>query len=107
MRQERCRDSGEGRRLPPPRSVRPTPCRARGLIAVEQRPQRGAPNLVNIVRIICADWLDWLKGRRGCKKVRLTGNRFSEEGKKEGWSRALRPVLEGFQRSEHPPPRRY
>ena len=77
-----------------------------GLIAVEQRPQRGAPNLVNIVRIICADWLDWLKGRRGCKKVRLTGNRFSEEGKKEGWSRALRPVLEGFQRAEHPPPRR-
>lgn len=55
-----------------------------GLIAVEERPQRGAPNLVNIVRIICADWLDWLKGRRGCKKVRPTDNRFSLKREIEG-----------------------
>ena len=78
-----------------------------GLIAVEHRPQRGAPHLVSIVRIICADWLAWLKGRRGCKKVRPTTNRLSLKREIEGWSQALRPVLEGLQGAEHPPPRRY
>jgi hypothetical protein len=80
-----------------------------GLVVVEERRQHGAPNLVNIVRIICDDWLSWLKGRRGnrgCRKVRSTTNRFSVKREKAGWSRALRPVLEGFQGPEHPPPRR-
>ena len=78
-----------------------------GLIAVEHRPQRGAPNLVNIVRIVCADWLAWLNGGRGCRKMRRTPIRFSLKREIEGWSQALRPVLEGFQGAEHPPPRRY
>jgi len=80
-----------------------------GLLTVEERRQHGSPNLLNIVRIICADWLDWLKGRRrnrGCKKMHSTTNRFSVKREEEGWSHALRPVLEVFQGSEHPPPRR-
>lgn len=72
-----------------------------GLLTVELRPQRGLPNLVNIVRIICADWLTWLKGRRGCKNLRLTTKKISTKGYTEGWSRSLRPVL-GL---EHPPPK--
>lgn len=76
-----------------------------GLLTVQERPQRGLPNLVNIVRIVCADWLAWLKRGRGCKKLRLTANRFSREKKGEGWSRSLRPDIGVFLGFQHPPPR--
>jgi len=79
---------------------------AEGLIAVQERPQHGAPNLVNIVQIICADWLAWLKGRRGCRKVRSTTNSYSVKEKKSALRGVLRPVLEGFQGEPEPPPRR-
>lgn len=72
-----------------------------GLLTVQERPQRGLPNLVNIVRIVCADWLAWLTRKIGCKVLRPTGKRFSTESKGEGWSRSFRPVR-GF---EHPPPK--
>jgi len=63
-----------------------------GLLTVEERRQRGRPNLVNIVRIICADWLDWLKGmreKRGCKKVRSTSNRFPRK-----WSERISATIQ-------------
>lgn len=72
-----------------------------GLLTVQERRQKGLPNLFNIVRIICADWLLWLKGRRGCKNLRLTTKKVSMKEYGEGWSRSLRPTL-GF---EHPPPK--
>jgi hypothetical protein len=76
-----------------------------GLLTVEERPQRGLPNLVNIVRIVCADWLTWLKGIRGCKNLRLTTKRFSRQNEGEGWSRSFRPVLGVSLGFEHPPPK--
>lgn len=78
---------------------------AEGLIAVQERPQHGAPNLVNIVRIICADWLAWLKGKRGCRKMRRTANSYSRKEKKGGLRGVLAPILEGVQGREEPPPR--
>lgn len=78
-----------------------------GMLTVQERPQRGLPNLVNIVRIVCADWLIWLKQMRGCKNLRLTTKRFSEEIASEGWSRPLRPVLGVSLGFEHPPPKGY
>lgn len=76
-----------------------------GLLTVQGRPQRGLPNLVNIVRIVCADWLAWVKRMGGCKNLRLTQQKVSISGRVEGWSRSLRPtqgVILGF---EHPPPK--
>jgi len=78
---------------------------AEGLIEVEERRRHGAPNLANIVRIICADWLAWLKGRRGCKKVRLTTNSYPRKEKKGALRGVLAPILKGVQGGEDPPPR--
>jgi len=78
---------------------------AEGLIAVQERPQHGAPNLVNIVQIICADWLAWLRGKRGCRKVRSTAISYSGKEKKGALRRVLEPILEGVQGGEDPPPR--
>jgi len=79
---------------------------AEGLIEVQERRQHGAPNLANIVRIICVDWLAWLKGRRGCKKVRSTANSYPIKEKKGALRGVLAPILEGVQGGEDPPPRR-
>ena len=74
-----------------------------GLLTVQERRQKGAPNLVNIVRIVCAEWLAWLKGRRGCKKVHSTTNRFSLKKEIEGWSDSFRPLATERDGFEHPP----
>jgi hypothetical protein len=76
-----------------------------GLLTVQERPQRGQPNLVNIVRIICADWLTWLRRRRGCRNMRLTPKKVSNTVQDEGWSRSLRPILGVSLGFEHPPPK--
>lgn len=76
-----------------------------GLLTVQERRQRGRPNLVNVVRIICGEWLAWLRHKVGCKKMHSTTNKFSRRGEKEGWSRSLRPILTGSQGFEHPPPK--
>jgi len=80
-----------------------------GLLTVQERRQKGRPNLANIVRIICAEWLDWLRGKRGktgCKKLRSTTNKFSKRPKRServGWSNPLRPILGDRDEAEHRP----
>jgi ribosomal protein L34 len=64
-----------------------------GLLIVEERRQKGRPNLVNIVRIICAEWLAWVRHRVGCRKMRSTTNRFPSKSASEGWSVSLRPSI--------------
>lgn len=59
-----------------------------GLLAIEERPRRGLPNLTNIVRLLSRDWRAWLKrgARRlqqieggGCKKPERTGKESLSE----------------------------
>lgn len=60
-----------------------------GLLAIEERPRRGLPNLTNIVRLLSRDWRVWLRrgARRlqptqggGCKKPERTGKESLSEG---------------------------
>ncbi len=78
---------------------------AEGLIAVQERRRHGAPNFLNIVSIVCADWLAWLKGNRGCRKVRPTTNSYSRKEKKSALQHVLDPILDGVQGREEPPPK--
>jgi len=73
-----------------------------GLLTVQERRQKGAPNLVNIVRIVCADWLTWLKARR-VQKFAPHDQKVSMKRQKEGWSRSLRSALGAFKGFEQRP----
>lgn len=73
------------------------------LVAVEHRPQRGAPNLVSIVRIVCGKWLAWLMGGGGCRNVRPTGKKVF----KKDWVEGFRPVQNASQRATAPPGRAF
>jgi hypothetical protein len=47
-----------------------------GLLNITERPQRGAKNLTNIIRITSSEWLTWIK--RGPSASRVIGSRFSK-----------------------------
>lgn len=56
-----------------------------GLVAIQERPRRGLPNLTNIVRLLSRDWRNWLRrggrgsevGRGGCKFSKRTDKDLS------------------------------
>jgi hypothetical protein len=63
-----------------------------GHLNITERPQRGAKNLTNIIKITSAEWLAWIK--RGPPASRVTGSKFSKNvstsetkdlRKKEAW----------------------
>jgi hypothetical protein len=49
-----------------------------GILIIEERRRRGAPNLPNLVRIISREWSNWVKrsGRGGSSFLGATDNRF-------------------------------
>jgi hypothetical protein len=51
-----------------------------GILVIEERRRRGAPNLPNLVRIISREWANWIKrsGRGGSSFSGATNNRVSK-----------------------------
>jgi hypothetical protein len=47
-----------------------------GLIEITRRPQRGAKNLTNVVKIVSAEWLAWIK--KWPSASRVIGSKFSK-----------------------------
>ena len=67
------------------------------LITIEERPQTGAKNLPNVVRIVCREWRSWLEKRpprsTGGKRVAPTEDNSIREGRN-------RPEPSGYTRHQ-------
>jgi hypothetical protein len=76
-------DVREGRRelLPVPGLADEIEVKRLGLLTVEERRQRCAPYLANVVRIVSAEWLAWLSKGGGVKKVKPTDSKVFEENR--------------------------
>ena len=72
-----------------------------GFLNITERPQRGAKNLTNIIRITSAEWLTWIK--RGPSASRVIGSRFSKNVSTSETEDLRKKVAWQYDRRDRPP----
>ncbi|WP_430250647.1 hypothetical protein [Neorhizobium sp. DAR64860/K0K1] len=74
-------------------AIRKARSKERALISVRERPQHGAKNLTNVIKIICKSWLAWIGRAIGFKRPKA-----SETGVKNSLSSYVATVKGAFER---------